>query len=119
MSGRHKSSLLLAAFALALSATPGWSEDRSSGGEGGSYQSGHREDHDEARDLVSKGNIRPLPEVLRAVQSHVSGEVIDVRLRSKDLRWIYFCKVVTPAGWRVVVAIDAATLAILEGERPE
>src|SRR3569832_2331258 len=75
----------------------------------------HREDHDEARYLVDKGNIRPLPEVLRALHSQVEGEVIDVTLRLKDLRWIYLCKLVTPAGRRLVVPIDAASLVILEG----
>ena len=76
----------------------------------------HREDHDEARYLVDKGNIRPLPEVLRALHSQVEGEVIDVTLRLKDLRWIYLCKLVTPAGRRLIVPIDAASLVILEGD---
>lgn len=121
MSNRHKSSLLTAALAvfwLALNAAPGWCDDDHGGEQEGSRQAEHH-DHDEARDLVTRGNIRPLPEVLRAVQLYVPGEVIDVRLRSKDLRWIYMCKLVTPAGRRVVVAIDAASLAILEGEREE
>jgi uncharacterized membrane protein YkoI len=104
---------VLVALFLTLTAAPARCEDNHETGQE------HREEHDEARYLVDRGNIRPLPEVLRAVQSHVSGEIIDVRLRSKDLRWIYLCKLVTPAGRRVVVAIDAATLAILEGEHPE
>ena len=105
----------LAGLFLALTAAPAWCDDHPQQNQ----QAEHREDHDEARYLVNRGNIRPLPEVLRAVQSHVSGEIIDVRLRAKDLRWIYLCKLVTPAGQRVIVAIDAATLAILEGEQQE
>jgi uncharacterized membrane protein YkoI len=104
---------LLAALFLALTAAPAWCDDNHE------TDQEHREEHDEARYLVNRGNIRPLPEVLRAVQSHVSGDIIDVRLRSKDLRWIYVCKLVTPTGRRIVVAIDAATLAILEGEHQE
>jgi uncharacterized membrane protein YkoI len=118
MQKRWNPKLLTAAFAgtfLALTAAPAWSNDDHESGQ----RSEHREEHDEARYLVNRGNIRPLPEVLRAVQLHVSGEIIDVRLRSKDLRWIYLCKVVTPTGRRVVVTIDAATLAILEGEHHE
>ena len=109
----------MTAFFLALSAPPGWGEDRQSVEKGENHPGEHREDHDEARDLVSRGHIRPLSEVLRAVQAYVPGEIIDVRLRSEELRWIYLCKLVTPAGWRVVVAIDATTLAIVEGERQE
>lgn len=113
---------LVAVFHLA-GAAPAYSEDGpgeghdssgglSSGGDGGG-------DHDEARYLVDHGNIRPLPEVLQALHTQVEGDVIDVRLRLKDLRWIYWCKLVTPTGRRLVVPIDAASLVILDGARPE
>ena len=118
MRNRRSSKLTIAALAglfVALTAAPAWCDDDGPADRG----TEHREEHDEARYLVNRGSIRPLPEVLKAVQSHVSGEVIDVRLRSKDLRWIYLCKLMTPAGRRVVVSIDAATLAILEGEQDE
>ena len=126
MPDRRNANLLtaaLAGFCLSLTACPAWSDDNQATDHRTIHRTDHpgehREDHDQARDLVNRGNIRPLPEVLRAVQAYVSGEIIDVRLRSKDLRWIYVCKLVTPAGRRVVVAIDAATLAIVEGERQE
>ena len=98
-----------------LTVAPAWCDDDRRTHQ----QAEHLKDHDEARYLVNRGNIRPLPEVLRAVQSHLFGEIIDVQLRSKDFRWIYLCKLVTPTGRRVIVAIDAATLAILEGEQSE
>jgi uncharacterized membrane protein YkoI len=91
----------------------------SEGVHAGSRRIEYGDEHDEARALVSRGDIRPLPEVLKAIQSQVSGEVIDVRLRRKDVRWIYFCKVVTPSGERVTIAVDAARLAILDGERDD
>jgi len=118
MTDFRKKALLTAALAGSLCAGavgPGWGHDHL----GESQETARQDDHDEARDLVRHGNIRPLQEVLRAVQSYAAGEVIDVRLRSKDLHWIYTCKLVTPTGRRMVVEIDAATLAILEGEPEE
>jgi hypothetical protein len=77
MQNRWNPKLLTAAFVgtfFALTAAPAWCDDHQA-----SHEAEHREEHDEARYLVNRGNIRPLPEVLRAVQSHVSGEIMDLR----------------------------------------
>jgi uncharacterized membrane protein YkoI len=103
---------LLAGF-LACMSPASFGEDRTAHGKTETLR-----DQDEARYLVGRGNIRPLPEVLRALHSRMRGEVLDVQLRLENLHWIYLCKLVTPAGRRLVVPIDAASLAFLE-EYPE
>lgn len=41
------------------------------------------------RRAVSRGEIRPLVEILDAVRSEVSGEIIGVEVESRQGRWLY------------------------------
>jgi uncharacterized membrane protein YkoI len=71
------------------------------------------DDHDLARTLVERGEIKPLSEVLaRAVSLH-PGDVVSVDLDEDDGRWIYEIEMVRRDGRKVEIEIDAATLAIV------
>ncbi len=68
-------------------------------------------DHNRARDAVRQQQIRPLGEVLSAVQGRFPGRVMDVQLDSG--RWIYLVKLLTPDGRVQVISVDARTARIL------
>lgn len=71
-------------------------------------------DQDRARAALERGEIRPLDQVLAAARQAVPGDVVSVGLKRKKDRWYYKLKVLTPAGKRAEIRVDAATLAIIE-----
>lgn len=73
-------------------------------------------DQDEARAALERGEIKPLDQVLAAVRAAVPGDVVAVKLKSKKKAWIYSLKVLTPAGKRRDVKIDAGSLSILDAD---
>ena len=44
-------------------------------------------------------------------------EVVGIAFARRSGRWVYGLKVLTPAGRRVEIIVDAETLAILPGRR--
>jgi hypothetical protein len=70
-------------------------------------------DQDRARELVEHGVIRPLRDILERVRNEAPGDLVGVDLRRRGGRWVYGLKVLTPAGRRVEIAVDAETMAIL------
>lgn len=73
-------------------------------------------DQESARRALEGGEIRPLNEVLAAVQAATPGDVVALKLKHEGKRWRYEVKVLTPAGKRREVTVDAKTLAILEDD---
>jgi uncharacterized membrane protein YkoI len=71
-----------------------------------------RDDHDLARSLVERGEIKPLSEVLARATARHPGEVVSVELDEDDGRWVYEIEVVRTDGRKVEIEIDAATLAV-------
>jgi hypothetical protein len=74
-------------------------------------------DQDKARELVEHGVIRPLRDILARVRDQAPGDVVGVDLGRRGGRWVYGLKVLTPAGKRVEIAVDAGTMAILSARR--
>jgi hypothetical protein len=72
---------------------------------------------DQARELVEHGVIRPLRDILAHVRDQAPGDVVGVDLSHHSGRWVYGLKVLTPAGRRVEIAVDAGTMAILSERR--
>jgi hypothetical protein len=94
--------------------------DPPSGGSGGLLAVGDRDgdaavdaDQDRARQLVEHGVIRPLRDILERVRNEAPGDVVGIDLRRRSGRWVYGLKVLTPAGRRLEIAVDAETMAIL------
>jgi len=104
--------VLLAAGALALSALP-----RIALADDGGMEPGFEDaDHDRARDLVEHGDIKPLAEILTAVGKAYPGEVVGVQLRGDGHQWRYRIAVLQSDGLRVVLDVDAATMAMVVDE---
>jgi len=74
-------------------------------------------DQDQARELVEHGVIRPLREILARIRDQAPGDVVGVDLSRHGGRWVYGLKVLTPAGRRLDIAVDAGTMAILSARR--
>lgn len=76
-------------------------------------------DQQRARAALERGEIRPLDQVLAAVRAAVPGDVIAVSLKGKRDRWHYKLKILTQAGKRVEVKIDAKTLEIFDRDEDD
>ncbi len=75
----------------------------------------HGDDHDAVRDAVAAGRIKPLAEILAAVQARYPGRVLDVELeRARDGRRIYDIELIGTDGRKQDVHVDAATGTILD-----
>lgn len=68
---------------------------------------------DMVRDLVAKGEVRPLKEVLDVVHKANPGDIVSVKLRHQKPHWIYHVRVVQN-GRRTDLDIDGKSLKVLE-----
>ena len=76
-------------------------------------------DQDRARAAMERGDIRPLDQILAAVRAVAPGDVIALDLKEKKGRWLYKVKVLTPAGKRREIRIDAKSLEIIKDDEDD
>lgn len=77
-----------------------------------------RDDHERARAALQAGQIRPLAEILAAVERRYLGRVIETDLDREDGRWVYEFMLLPPTGRVFELEVDAATGALLRGKGP-
>ena len=97
---------LLIMLAGALPGVPATADD---------YQ---RPDHDRARRALESGEIRPLSELLAAIEARYDGRVIETELERDDGRWIYEFKLLPPSGRLFELDVDAATGEVIKTKGP-
>ena len=68
---------------------------------------------DMVRELVAKGEVRPLKDVLDVVHKTSPGDIVSVKLRHQKPRWVYHVRVVQN-GRRTDLDIDGKSLKVLE-----
>lgn len=75
-------------------------------------------DHEEARAARTRGEIRPIAEILRGIQAQFPGQLLDVELKKgkKGRPWVYELKLLTPDGRRLELAVDAGDGRVLKLE---
>ncbi len=73
-------------------------------------------DQEDARRAVQSGEIRPLDQVLAAARAAVPGDVVKLDLKREKGRWVYELKILTAAGKRREIEVDAKTLAVLDDD---
>lgn len=70
-------------------------------------------DHDRARDLHERGEIRGLADILDIVRAQAPGDIIAVELVRRSDKWVYRLQIVAPDGRRNVVDVDAGAGVIM------
>ena len=75
-----------------------------------------KDDHEEARRLLQRGEIQPIAKILEAVQRRIPGDVIEVELEREDGKWEYQVDVLATNGRLLKVTLDARTAAVLKVE---
>lgn len=108
----------LAAGLLALLAAPLALADRE---DRHAYASdSRRQDHERARSALSRGEIRPIAEILTMVAAQVPGEIVEVELERAGSHggrgWLYELKIITPDDRLVEVLVDATSGRVLDVE---
>jgi uncharacterized membrane protein YkoI len=74
-------------------------------------------DHDRARDLYERGEIKGLSNILDIVRMQAPGDIVAVDLIRTAKKWVYRFQVVAADGRRKTVDVDAGEGAIMrDGE---
>jgi uncharacterized membrane protein YkoI len=73
---------------------------------------GEPRDHDRVREAVTRGEIRPLADILGAVRGKLPGEIAGVEIERKDGRWMYEFRVFDQGGRLFEVYVDGQTAEI-------
>lgn len=69
--------------------------------------------HEQAREALQRGEIRPLSEILATVQKEIPCEIIEVEFERDDGLWLYEIKAIDPSGRFMKIHVDAARNTIL------
>lgn len=64
-------------------------------------------DHDRARDLYERGEIKGLSNILAVVRAEAPGDIVAVDFIRMGDRWVYRFQVVAADGRRTIVDVDA------------
>lgn len=85
----------------------------------GSAALADRDDHERAREALSRAETLPLAEIMPAVEARFSARTIEVEFERDDGRWVYAFELITPDGRVVEVEVDAASGRVIEAGREE
>ncbi|MGX4773222.1 PepSY domain-containing protein [Bradyrhizobium guangdongense] len=64
-------------------------------------------DHDDAKQAVEAGEIRPYADILNVVKGKLPGEVVDVKLEREAGAWMYELRVLDGKGRLLEIHVDA------------
>lgn len=73
-------------------------------------------DHDRARDLYERGEIKDLSNILRVVRAEAPGDIVGIDFIRIGTRWVYRFQVITANGRRRVIDVDAGAGVLMHGE---
>jgi uncharacterized membrane protein YkoI len=73
-------------------------------------------DHDRARDLYERGEIKGLSNILSVVHAKAPGEIVAVDFIRIGDRWVYRFQIIAADGRRKVVDVDAGAGVLMRGE---
>jgi uncharacterized membrane protein YkoI len=74
-------------------------------------------DHDRARDLYERGEIRGLSDILDIVRAQAPGDIVAVDLVQRGDKWVYRLQIVAADGHRKIVDVDAGAGVIMRDGR--
>lgn len=70
-----------------------------------------------ARELVAKGELMPLEEILRLNEKEIAGRIIEIELERKSIGYVYEIKVLRPDGRKLELKINGQTGVINVGRK--
>lgn len=73
--------------------------------------------HEQAREALQRGEIRPLDEILAKVRREIPGEIIEVEFEREHGIWQYEIKAIDPSGRRMKIYVDASQNIVLKVKR--
>jgi uncharacterized membrane protein YkoI len=73
-------------------------------------------DHDRARDLHERGEIKGLSDILRLVRAQVPGDIVAIDLIRQGNGWVYRLQIVASDGRRRIVDVNAGAGVLMRGE---
>jgi uncharacterized membrane protein YkoI len=73
-------------------------------------------DHDRARDLYERGEIKGLSNILSVVHARAPGDIVAVDFIRIGDRWVYRFQIVAADGRRRVVDVDAGKGVLMRGD---
>lgn len=73
-------------------------------------------EHEQARQALEQGLVRPLEEIIAEARKHVQGDLIEVELEREDGRYIYELEFIQPSGQIIELQLDAKSMAIIEDD---
>ena len=73
-------------------------------------------DHDRARDLYERGEIKGLSNILDVVRAKAPGDIVAVDFIRIGDRWVYRFQIIAADGRRRVVDVDAGAGVLMRGE---
>lgn len=76
-------------------------------------------DHDRARDLYERGEIKGLANILGVVHAAAPGDIVAVDFIRVGGRWVYRFQIIAADGHRRVVHVDAGAGVLMRGEDGE
>lgn len=76
-------------------------------------------DFELAQGAVERGEILPLAQILRLLDSEHPGTVVEVELEYSDGTRVYEVELITPDGRLIEVDMDAATVQVLKVEEED
>lgn len=71
---------------------------------------------DQVLEALQRGEIRPLAEILAAAEKVMPGQVLSVKVKRKEGRFVYELKILAGRGRLREVYVDAASLDIIKVE---
>ena len=72
---------------------------------------------DVVRDLVGKGELMPLEEILRRNDAALEGRILEIELERKSAGYVYEIKVLRPDGRKFEVKVNGQTGDVISGRR--
>lgn len=71
------------------------------------------DEHDDAREALRRGDIKPYSQIKKIVESQVDGKVVGQKLRRTNRGWQYDLRVRPKNGRVMVLVVDARTGRII------
>jgi hypothetical protein len=81
-------------------------------GHDGKDDDGDDDDWDNASSAAERGDIVPLPAILKLALANTPGRVIAVKLNRRGTSYVYRIKILTQTGRKVELLIDARTRVV-------